>query len=439
MDELRATAQAFSSKSDWANAISAWSQVQEAAPGDAQSIQMIEQAKAQLDQQSLLNQTQNDLGLLQQRARVTADNAIERANQLVSVGDYNTAESVVVGARAKLDTARNILPQPEYVKLSAELERLLVQVQDGRMAQKMVDEDRVRSEASAAAQKAQAQAIAQRQQQINEILIRVRQLQREFNYPQALEALETALQLDPNNPAALALRDAIKTANMYRQYSEIEVRRSEAYGQFEVDNLAASVPPKASLPRPKGRSLTGVLEYPDNWMQLSEMRKRNQASGFQETAQNQATLNQLSSPVSVNFNNNDVASVFNYMKQTTGADFYPDWKALEASGINPEDTVTLELANVPGDVALKRVLEQMGDDLSHPDFAIEDGIIVVSSSEALRKKTFLVVYDIRDLLFEVPYFDNAPDFNLGAALSQGGQGSGGGGQGGGGGGGGGGG
>ena len=425
VDELRATAQAFTSKSDWNNAIAAWTQVQMASPGDAQSIQMIEQAKAQLDQASLLNQTQNDLGLLQQRARVTADTAIERANQLVNVGDYNTAESTIVAARAKLDTARSILPLTEYNKLSTELERLLIQVQDGRMAQKMVEEDRVRSEASSAAAKAQAQAIAQRHQQINEILLRVRQLQREFNYTQALEALETALQLDPNNPAALALRDAIKTANAYRQYSEIQVRRSEAYGQFEIDNLAATVPPKATMPRPKGRSLTGVLEYPDNWMQLSELRKRNQASGFQETAQNQQTMNQLSGPVSVNFNNNDVASVFNYMKQTTGADFYPDWKALEASGINPEDTVTLELNNIPGDVALKRVLEQMGDDLSHPDFSIEDGIIVVSSAEALRKKTFLVVYDIRDLLFEVPYFNNAPDFNLGAALSQGSGGSGG--------------
>ena len=419
VDELRATAQAFTSKSDWNNAIAAWTQVQMASPGDAQSIQMIEQAKAQLDQASLLNQTQNDLGLLQQRARVTADTAIERANQLVNVGDYNAAESTIVAARAKLDTARSILPLTEYNKLSTELERLLIQVQDGRMAQKMVEEDRVRSEASSSAAKAQAQAIAQRHQQINEILLRVRQLQREFNYTQALEALETALQLDPNNPAALALRDAIKTANAYRQYSEIQVRRSEAYGQFEIDNLAATVPPKATMPRPKGRSLTGVLEYPDNWMQLSELRKRNQASGFQETAQNQQTMNQLSGPVSVNFNNNDVASVFNYMKQTTGADFYPDWKALEASGINPEDTVTLELNNIPGDVALKRVLEQMGDDLSHPDFSIEDGIIVVSSAEALRKKTFLVVYDIRDLLFEVPYFNNAPDFNLGAALSQG--------------------
>ena len=83
VDELRATAQAFTSKSDWNNAIAAWTQVQMASPGDAQSIQMIEQAKAQLDQASLLNQTQNDLGLLQQRARVTADTAIERANEFI--------------------------------------------------------------------------------------------------------------------------------------------------------------------------------------------------------------------------------------------------------------------------------------------------------------------------------------------------------------------
>jgi hypothetical protein len=135
--------------------------------------------------------------------------------------------------------------------------------------------------------------------------------------------------------------------------------------------------------------------------------------------------------VSVNFNNNQLDQVFSYMNQVSGVEFYPDWKALETIGVRPEDPITLTLDNVPAEVALKRVVEQLGDESDRPDYSVEDGVIVVSSSEQLRKKTITIVYDIRDLLFEVPYFDNAPDFNLSSALSQGGQGQGGGGSGGG--------
>ncbi|RLS61993.1 MAG: hypothetical protein DWH97_12455, partial [Planctomycetota bacterium] len=109
------------------------------------------------------------------------------------------------------------------------------------------------------------------------------------------------------------------------------------------------------------------------------------------------------------------------MNQVSGVDFYPDWKALEGINVRPEDTVTVTLDNVSAEVALKRVIEQLGDETDRPDYAVEDGVVVVSSSEQLRKKTLTIVYDIRDLLFEVPYFDNAPDFNLSAALEQGNQ------------------
>jgi general secretion pathway protein D len=44
--------------------------------------------------------------------------------------------------------------------------------------------------------------------------------------------------------------------------------------------------------------------------------------------------------------------------------------------------------------------------------------VTISSDEALRKHTLTIVYDIRDLLFEVPYFGNAPDLDLSTAFAQ---------------------
>ncbi|MEE8522353.1 MAG: hypothetical protein V3T72_00350, partial [Thermoanaerobaculia bacterium] len=84
-----------------------------------------------------------------------------------------------------------------------------------------------------------------------------------------------------------------------------------------------------------------------------------------------------------------------------------------------DDDVTLQLAEVSVATALDRILEQVGDDVERPQYAIQDGILTISSEDQLRKRTITVVYDIRDLLFEVPYFDNAPELDLDSALNQG--------------------
>ena len=96
--------------------------------------------------------------------------------------------------------------------------------------------------------------------------------------------------------------------------------------------------------------------------------------------------------------------------------------------VDREDLVTLQLNDVSLQVALDRILEQVGDELGdRPEWAIQDGIVTISSTEALRRKVTTLVYDIRDLLFDVPYFDNAPDLDLNSALNQGRSGGGGGG------------
>src|SRR5690606_22546964 len=83
----------------------------------------------------------------------------------------------------------------------------------------------------------------------------------------------------------------------------------------------------------------------------------------------------------------------------------------------PSDEVTLQLRNVSARTVLSRMLEQVGDQYGRPDFAIQDGPVVISSPDAIRRHTVTKVYDIKDLLFEAPYFDNAPKLDLDEALA----------------------
>ena len=55
------------------------------------------------------------------------------------------------------------------------------------------------------------------------------------------------------------------------------------------------------------------------------------------------------------------------------------------------------------------------------DYAIRNGLLTITSRSALDRDYQPLVYDIRDLTFPVPYFDDGPRLDLGAALNQGGQ------------------
>jgi hypothetical protein len=60
---------------------------------------------------------------------------------------------------------------------------------------------------------------------------------------------------------------------------------------------------------------------------------------------------------------------------------------------------------------------------------VTDGVLTIASDEVLRRNTVLEIYDIRDLLIEIPDYDQAPQFDLNTVFQQAGQqGGGGGGQ-----------
>jgi type II secretory pathway component GspD/PulD (secretin) len=437
IEATRTAAREAMSRSEWRKAIDLWSSLQVAAPGDAEAARGMQRAQAMLDQASLLADVGSDLALRKQRAQVEVTSLVANSTQLMSAGDFAAAHREALQAKLRLDRDRMVFPAAEYGDLSREIESLLEQIEVGKTNAALAREEAARREATTASAARQKAEMESRAKAIDERLLRVRQLQMEMKYDEALQVVGEILFLEPNNPAAQALEAVLKTSRLYVDYSRTERRRNEAYAEFSADILDRTVPPMRNMTGPGPRSVTGVVEYPEDWPSLSDMRLRDRASGYRESTVNRAAMVAMQKPVSVNFNNNTIEQVFSFMNEVSGVDFYPDWKALDAVGIRADDTVSLSLDNVPAEVALKRVIEQLGDDGSRPDYSVEDGVVVVSSPEMLRKKTLTIVYDIRDLLFEVPYFDNAPDFSLSSALeqgNQGGQGGGGGGFGGGGGG-----
>ncbi len=401
----------------WSQAIEAFETTLTYLPGNEEALAGLRQAQAELDQAPIITDVESEMRVQLGRAREEFRAARERATELLAQGDYNGAEREMLTGQIRLRQARRLFSEREYTQLNDQAEALLAEIDTKREAFRLAEEDRKAREAAAAQREAQEKERDQRRRIIESNLLRVRQLQMEQRYDEALQVIDEILFMDEHDPAALTLRDIITTTVFYRDYAEYQRQKEMAIPWLEVEGQRGMIPPRPNVSGPGPRSTTGVMGYPEDWAQLSL--RRSAETGFSESAANQRvgqTLAQTRMPV--DFNRNSLEQAVAFMGQVTGLNIYVDWKALDFIGVDRQDEITLQLADVSAGTVIDRMLEQVGDELDRPQWAVQDGIVTISSDQALRQHTVSIVYDIRDLLFEVPYFGDAPDLDLTTAMSQ---------------------
>ncbi|MCH8343329.1 MAG: hypothetical protein IH983_05020 [Planctomycetes bacterium] len=407
----------------WQRAIDAFETALRYLPGNEDALSGLRQAQAQLDEASAIGDVDQERQVQLGRAREEFDVALRRAGELLAQQDFAGAEREVLTAQIRLRRVRNLFSDREHNERHRQAENLLVEIDVRRTDARLAEDHRIRLEADRAQTEARIRESQQRRSIITENLLRVRQLQLELKYDEALQVVDEILFIDEYNPAALVLRDTIRNTMLYREYAELQRRKDPGYAVLTLEGQRAMVPPQPNISGPGERSTTGVMQYPEDWAQLSL--RRSHEAGFGESPANQRVAQILSQTrIPVDFSRNSFDQVISFLSQVTGVDIYVDWKALDFIGVDPSDEITLQLNDVAVATALERILEQAGDDLDRPQWSIQDGILTISSEEKLRTRTHTLVYDIRDLLFEVPYFGNAPELNLATALNQGGGGGG---------------
>ncbi len=132
--------------------------------------------------------------------------------------------------------------------------------------------------------------------------------------------------------------------------------------------------------------------------------------------------------ISIEFDRSPARKVFEHLQQVLGISIVGRYSDDHAGhGIDPEAPITLHANRRPPIEVIDEVLEQCAD----PDpctWQIRNGYVEVGTKERLSAAAAmeLRLYTIRDLLFEPPWFDNAPSIDIAAALAQTGAASGGG-------------
>ena len=131
----------------------------------------------------------------------------------------------------------------------------------------------------------------------------------------------------------------------------------------------------------------------------------------------------LYTDVSVNFDKTPARTAFEYVADQIGVSLIVRYEGEGgAGGIDPELEISMQLDGAPALTVLERLLEMCAVD-DPCTWQLRDGFVEAGTKDRLSVPAAreLRMYPIRDLLFEPPYFDNAPDFNLSAAIEQGGQ------------------
>src|SRR5262245_23501907 len=142
----------------------------------------------------------------------------------------------------------------------------------------------------------------------------------------------------------------------------------------------------------------------------------------------------LYNDISVQFQDTSLRDAINYLQTVLGINIvarYNDDKT--GMGLDPEAKINLNATDRPALTVLEMILDQAAED-QPATWQLRDGYVEISTKDRLSVPSAQEIryYPIRDLLMEVPMFDNAPSLDLDAALNQGqSQGGGGGGGGGG--------
>ncbi len=398
-------------RSHYEQALAIWPSDEDAVAG-AQRVRML------LNQdtgggQGVLGSVVQSQKLKLERAKARYDLRLQEAQQAEDAGNYDKAIDAATVAKNIVDMNRQYFPEQEWrekrERAAALADRLKSQKELSRIEMLEQEQASIRQQAQAERTAAQAQA----HDRIQELLRRARDLSRERKYEQSIEQIDQILFIDPNNAAAKYMKDLITDQMIQLRWDELRAKRGVETARIRLQHMSDMIPH------------SDLIVYPPDWPELTFRRLSAQDQSLDSEA-DRIAREKLQQPVPVEFKANKFENVIEYMRTVTGANFFVQWRSLEAAGIDRETPVTMQLQNVPAEKALRLVLDEAGGELVKLGFTIDDGVIVIATQEFLSQKTDLRTYDIKDLVVQIPSFADAPEFDLNQIASDTGGGGGGG-------------
>ncbi len=341
--------------------------------------------------------------------RFSFNAAVEEATLAKTQGDFVAANRAVLKAQAARDSDPLIFTAEELNQFDSTVRSLRTDVSTAEAAAADASAVSKRQEAINRQNTAMQAQEKQKQETIAALTKQARQLTTQGRYADALKIIDQIISIDPKNDYAVGVRQLVLDRKSFQDQRRI----AEKLERSTTDILSAADEARVPIP--------DLLTYPEDWPDLTAMRDATLArerGGSTDQAVEAMLAKQLPE---LRFDAVPLVDVVEFLRDTTQANIFVNWSAIEGAGIDKNTPISTRLKNVRFSKVLGIVLESAGGGIIRLGYTIDDGVITISTQEDLAKNVSIRNYDIRDLLVNVTDYD-APQFTP----SSGGEGGGGG-------------
>jgi general secretion pathway protein D len=327
--------------------------------------------------------------------------ALDAVHKAVDTKDFQAARANLEQARVARGLDPNLFNEQENRDFDSRLAAADLSIGTAQAHEEEIAAQQRSQQTAQQLAQSEEQRKAQTQRAIASLISNSQALIEQGNYEAALGVVKQILTLDPTNDYARGVQPLIEDrANIAqeRKYREaMTLQLTKTLVQAEEEKIPYS----------------DILDFPEDWPELSTRRDQTVAAERGEEAADEQIFASLDKRVpELRFDSNAFSDVIDYLRDVTATNIYVNWRALEAAGIDKTTAVSIRLRDVKFSKALRTILDDVGGSNVKLGYTIDDGVITISTADDLAKNTNTRVYDIRDLIIDVPDFTNAPPFDL---------------------------
>lgn len=336
--------------------------------------------------------------LLWQRAVAKMQEAIDKAGEAVAAKRFDEARQLAENALQLIEANRGYAQPPSKYEVgraqALECKKFVAEEYD---AWSRAEAERQRiSIAEQIARRRESQE-RQRQEKIDQLFNTAEQLRKEQRFREASEAMRQVLILDPAHAKASYWLDMYDDAWSFQEQKDID-REINRQTQRTLQQVAETRIPWA----------TEIL-YPMNWMEITARRVGIEGGGVDEDFELNRTLDTIQPEI--NFDEQPFDQVVGFLTDLNEMNIAVDWEDLASNGIDRDKPISVRLNDVKLRTVLGEVLTQLGGDVPLK-YTVGEGLVRVATKEKLDRDKHILVYDIRDLLTEIPRFVQYPQADV---------------------------
>jgi type II secretory pathway component GspD/PulD (secretin)/tetratricopeptide (TPR) repeat protein len=345
-------------------------------------------------EESLIQRIQRE-DLVNWQRTVTEYRDVEKAiRDQVAAGRFEEANQALVRARQIVEGGKQFADPPTlYESLRSEVEALssFVRAEERVYHERKVAETRREIEEQRARQ---LQEIEERRAtEVDALMRQAEQHRKDGDLEAAINVLKQVTVIDPKNQPARWRMNDLEDLRQYRHAGESRTSLQDETRKILQDVEDSKIPWHEQL------------IFPKNWLELITRPERRQPG---KSPRDSLLLGALDKPVPVDFRNEPFGQVIERLASTHDLNIIVNWNDLKQAGIDRAVPIDLSL---PQEITLKKalteVLEQAGGGVD-VGFEVAEGTVKIATRGTLDKQTYTAVYDIKDLLMEIPMFNDAP-------------------------------